>query len=374
MISSASAAAGKRQSGTSRLGRTLFSFLLGGGLAIAALAAAFAQDQPQKNPGTAAAAADPELRFVVERRLELKRMHDTILVLVRKELPHEGLVRARMVEKVHQLAAAAGKQAPRDPELNFADGTLGDQQVRWRSAVSQYENAKLTREVAEIAVIEYEHGIFAQDKGVAVGTLATARSFWERAKDRIREAQERLDRLKKVSTGSTADISIEVNFADQLAAADRQAESDAAKMREAESALNVLTEYTKPKRMKELEAEVAKAKVDELLKQAAAQVEEAKLKKNEVTATGGRALSQDNRVLALLDQALPIEQDLRARLDRFAKTGKPDPVRRKEIDELVGRLRELLVRATMESDAAESARLKDRVRSALSAGSTPKTK
>jgi hypothetical protein len=126
--------------------------------------------------------------------------------------------------------------------------------------------------------------------------------------------------------------------------------------------------------MKELEAEVAKAKVDELLKQVAAQVEEAKLKKSEVSATGGSALSQDNRVLALLDQALPIEQDVRARLDRFAKGGKPDPVRRNEIDELVGRLRELLVRATMESDAAESARLKDRVHSALSAGSTPKTK
>src|SRR2546421_5309526 len=44
------------------------------------------------------------------------------------------------------------------------------------AAAATYENAKLTREVAEIAVIEYKEGIYRQDTDTIKGEIALAES------------------------------------------------------------------------------------------------------------------------------------------------------------------------------------------------------
>jgi len=105
--------------------------------------------------------------------------------------------------------------------------------IALQSAAADYENAKLTREVAEIAVSEYTEGIFKQDRDVLKSELALAESDLERARN-------------------------------------SPASDDKAKLRveRAKDKLTILEEYTKSKMVKELHSEVEKARADELLTKA----------------------------------------------------------------------------------------------------------
>jgi len=52
--------------------------------------------------------------------------------------------------------------------------SLTNQQITTKSAAANYENAKLTREVAEIAVVEYVEGIYVQDLQTVEGEIKLA--------------------------------------------------------------------------------------------------------------------------------------------------------------------------------------------------------
>ena len=62
---------------------------------------------------------------------------------------------------------------------------LINQKITTKSAEANYENAKLTREVAEIAVVEYEEGIFKQDLATVEGEIKLAESDLSRSEDRV---------------------------------------------------------------------------------------------------------------------------------------------------------------------------------------------
>src|SRR5271165_6305869 len=49
---------------------------------------------------------------------------------------------------------------------------LTNQQIATQSAEASYQNAKLTREVAEIAVREYEEGLYKQDLATSLGEIS----------------------------------------------------------------------------------------------------------------------------------------------------------------------------------------------------------
>ena len=59
---------------------------------------------------------------------------------------------------------------------------LVNQKITTKSAEANHENAKLTREVAEIAVVEYEEGIFKQDLATVEGEIKLAESDLSRAR------------------------------------------------------------------------------------------------------------------------------------------------------------------------------------------------
>ena len=76
-------------------------------------------------------------------------------------------------------------------------GQLVDQRITTKSAEAAFQNAKLTREVAEIAVKEYEEGIYPQDRATIQGEIQLAQSADQKAKarmDRTRRAREKLAR------------------------------------------------------------------------------------------------------------------------------------------------------------------------------------
>ena len=144
---------------------------------------------------------------------------------------------------------------------------LINQKITTKSAEANFENAKLTREVAEIAVIEYEEGIFKQDLETVEGEIKLAESDLTRAEDRLDWA----DRMFEKGYVSKAP-----KIADELTL-----EKAKFALEQAQSKKKVLEKYTKDKTIKELQSEVEKANSDELAKQATWELEKDKEEKLE---------------------------------------------------------------------------------------------
>ena len=140
--------------------------------------------------------------------------------------------------------------------------------ITTKGAEASYQNAKLTREVAEIAVTEYIEGIFKQELETALGEIALAESDLKRSEDRLDWSN------KMFSKGY---ISLGQNISEKLTV-----QKSAFSLEQAQTKRKVLEQYTKEKTIKELKSEVEKARSDELAKQSTWELEkskEAKLRK-----------------------------------------------------------------------------------------------
>ena len=140
--------------------------------------------------------------------------------------------------------------------------TLVNQRITAESAKANFQNAKLTREVAEIAVIEYMEGIFVQDFATVEGEIKLAESDLIRSEDRLEWARRMFD---KGYVSMAQKVSEELTF--------KKAQFT---LEQAQSKRKVLVDYTKHKTIKELESEVEKARSDELAKQATWDLEKTK--------------------------------------------------------------------------------------------------
>ncbi|MBV8488158.1 MAG: efflux RND transporter periplasmic adaptor subunit, partial [Planctomycetaceae bacterium] len=139
---------------------------------------------------------------------------------------------------------------------------LTNQQIATQSAEASYQNAKLTREVAEIAVREYEEGLYKQDLATCLGEISLAKADLSRADDRLNWA---IRMYEKGYVSRASKVSEELNYQKANFA-----------LEQAQSKLNVLENYTKAKTIKELRSEVEKAKSDELAKEQTFQLEKSK--------------------------------------------------------------------------------------------------
>jgi hypothetical protein len=249
-----------------------------------------------------------------------------------------------------------------------------NQSITIKSAERVYQNAHLTREIAEIAVTEYQEGIFVQDRATAVGEVKLAESDLSRARDLVELAKERLAKIRQASRGSAGDLSLEYTFADRLSMAQLQEQKAKFALEAAESKLKVLLDYTQPKRLKELQAAVEKAHSDELAKQAAWEIEKAKLERLQKAGEPQQLSVGRNRVLALLDQAIPIDEQVRTKLEQLIKNGKPDDPLQKEIRDLTNQLQALLYQAEEEQAAARFDQWKPRIQQAARRAAAPKSR
>jgi multidrug efflux pump subunit AcrA (membrane-fusion protein) len=139
---------------------------------------------------------------------------------------------------------------------------LTNQKIATQGAEASYQNARLTREVAEIAVKEYEEGIYLQDKATIQGEIKLADSDLYRASDRVDWANRMYE---KGYVSKAQKVSEELNYQKAKFA-----------LEQAQSKLHVLEEYTKGKTIKELRSEVEKALSDELAKKQTFQLEKDK--------------------------------------------------------------------------------------------------
>src|SRR5271157_1712464 len=149
-------------------------------------------------------------------------------------------------------------------ELDSAslNDSLTNQKIATQGAEASFQNAKLTREVAEIAVKEYEEGIFLQDKATCEGEIKLAQSDLARSSDRVDWA---VRMYEKGYVSKAAKVSEELNFQKAKFA-----------LEQAESKLHVLLDFTRDKTIKELRSEVEKARSDELAKEQTFQLEKTK--------------------------------------------------------------------------------------------------
>lgn len=139
---------------------------------------------------------------------------------------------------------------------------LTNQVITTKGAEAAYQNAKLTREVAEIAVIEYMEGIYKQERETAQGEIALADSDRKRAEDRLEWSSRMYDK---------GYISLGQNMADKLTL-----QRSIFSLEQAQTKLKVLEKYTFDKTVKELKSEVEKARSDELAKQSTWELEKTK--------------------------------------------------------------------------------------------------
>lgn len=221
---------------------------------------------------------------------------------------------------------------------------LMDQRFAAKSAEADYLKARSARELAEIAVMEYTAGTFPRDLQVAEGEVAGAKSEMELSQAKAKQLQEFREMISKLKPFKTAsDLAAVVQVGEIHSLAERQALVSKYVLEQAESKKEVLVKYTRDKQTKELEFEVKKAHSEELAKQAAWERQKAKVEEIERNLkTPWLSSEQGKRLLALIDQAVPLAQKAHKRLDALAKAEEVDAGLQKEIARLTNNLESIL--------------------------------
>jgi RND family efflux transporter MFP subunit len=139
---------------------------------------------------------------------------------------------------------------------------LKNQKITTAQAEASFTQAKLTREVAETAVREYDEGTYKQTLETLQGNIAMAKAELKRSEDRYEWTCKMVE--KKYASVAT-------QTSDRFAL-------DKAKfaLEQAQTSYDVLLRFTREKTLKEFRAEVEKAHSDELAKKATLELEKDK--------------------------------------------------------------------------------------------------
>ncbi len=143
---------------------------------------------------------------------------------------------------------------------------LPGQTIAVETAKAAYQNAKLTREVAEIAVIEYTEGGFVSQFQDVEGDIQVGEAELALAEEELKAAKDAGNQV--IVEGSDKSLAIKRAKLDVVRA---KTAIDKCKARR-----SVLVDYTKGRTIKQLEAEVEKVRGDELIKQAIWDLEKTK--------------------------------------------------------------------------------------------------
>jgi hypothetical protein len=318
---------------------TVATAIVGAGILCGTWRLALAGDESR---GVSSAAPVPHLRVIRELRRTLKEQDDRLIILGMRVLDE------------------------RDSLQSLKDQIL-DARVRVQGAETNYRNAKLAREIAEIALTEYTEGIFVQDLATVEGEIRLAESGVKRSQDHVEEAKKRRDEIMRVANPKSAsDLVALYNFSDRVLVAMLEVDRSKLVLEQAQSKKAVLVRYTKAKRVTELGAEVAKDRSEELAKQATWDLERAKLDRLQKAVTQPSPASDiARRLLALLDRAMPIEEQVHTKLDQLATATDSGEKLQNELRELTNELGAILEEAEAARAASEFAGLKSRLRRAI---------
>ncbi len=271
----------------------------------------------------------------------------------------------RIISLAHQLTK------PVDPTGTLQDQLIS-QQIDARSAAANFENAKLTREVAEIAVVEYNEGIFPHDKSTLEKERTVAQHDVARKRDLLELAKLMASEVKPSPHGSPSEKAKQSTLADHLEIQEIELCRSELALANSESKLKVLEEYTKARRLDDLRSEVEKARADELAKRVEWELKEAKVKSLQAAVSASRLPTaerqardaQNRRTRDALGRAISLAKKLETKLEPLMNNQKPDEPLRAEIQDLSNQLQALLDEAEAERSAAQFDAIKARIHSA----------
>ena len=163
---------------------------------------------------------------------------------------------------------------------------LVNQRITVKAAEANYENAKLTREVAEIAVVEYSEGIYKSEMKVLKDAITAAQSTIQKADanwSALRVARRRVqDMLATPGAVTTPRMSWpELDVQDRLESAELTLLRERMILDQAKNKQNLLEKITLPRTMRELRDDVERKRSAELAKKAAWELERIKATKLE---------------------------------------------------------------------------------------------
>jgi hypothetical protein len=154
-----------------------------------------------------------------------------------------------------QSGPRGGTPATRQPVTPTLRARVRAQQLTTRKAEAAFKNAKLNREVAEIAVQEYAEGFYPQDLASLEGEIKLAESDLVRAEDRVEWAKRMFDK------GFVSQA--------QKVAEEQNLQKAKGSLEQAQAKKKLLLDYTKAQTIKELQTDVEKARAKERAKELA---------------------------------------------------------------------------------------------------------
>jgi HlyD family secretion protein len=212
-----------------------------------------------------------KLKVVVEARgsLEAARVAD-LYCTVEGQSRILSLVPEGRAVKQGDLVCELDSSGLRDQLVN--------QEIAEQRSSAAYLNAKLSREVAEIAVAEYVEGIFKQDLYTLKSEIAGAEAAIQKAEDRLERTQRARQRMSEVAKDAKtpADIAAELDVVDRLEDAEQSLQKERKTLELARAKLNVLEKYTREKTTKALKVEAERKRTVELGKKEAWMLEKNK--------------------------------------------------------------------------------------------------
>ncbi len=243
-----------------------------------------------------------------------------------------------------RLAALARRIAePADDDCDMTE-VLGLLRIRRRQAEADHLKAKLAREFAEIAVREYAEGVRKQDENSIEIEITLTESVLVQADDLAATAETDDDKVWTRLNAQGAQLAL--NAKQML------------KTR--------LIDYTAPRRIQELEAEVVRCRTVERVAEAkwkALQAEEARLAK--VAADRSTRSTPERRGPAAVARAVAFHERIMAQFAEGAKGTESAEVLLKEIREPTNGLETLVDEAEAAVAADDLARWKPLVRAAI---------
>jgi hypothetical protein len=234
---------------------------------------------------------------------------------------------------IQRLAALV---LPRLDEADQAREQALDQEITTKRAEADIQNAQKTVKVAEIAIKEYLEGTVPQELKTIEGEITLARSDRARAADQLKWTAEMVE--KKHASPSQ-------KLADEMALKKAQISE-----RQALEKMKVLQNFSKPRKVTELQADVEKARSDLLAKMATLDLEKSKLERLRRRADGA-LLPEERRMLAALDEAIGLDEEggdaarVKARLVEAAQLWK-------QAEEERARRRDAEIRSRIRGEAA----------------------
>jgi hypothetical protein len=214
----------------------------------------------------------------------------------------------RRRDEVRELEAAwAAKR--HEVEQHLTD-IVSDAKRETRKAEAEYQDRKLQREIAEIAIREYKEGIYVQDWQTIKGEIKLAESNLVRLEDR-------LDMTKRAF--EKGNLSKAQLVSEQLAV-----ELARFALQNIQSRLVVLEQYDKELELKKLSANIEKARTDERQKFEAWELAKGRDKRVTERAEQLHSPLTETHIAALLDEAALHQAKVVQMLTRAQESGRTE--------------------------------------------------